>query len=197
VIAREVSGVPKQRRRRTRATERLIVAHMDPGPLRVGLALGQHQQRGVSSPCRRSAARPCVSIRRAIASSVSGTSSPIFDSRSAPQHVQAVGPGTTTRSRGRCSGKRLCDGLRRTDAFTRVVLAAAFEVDSSKALTPCRRSSSCAHGNPSRANLSCEEPSASVAQARVCGGRGSGTTPPTRPNLTPTEQAVYAGWVRR
>ena len=31
------------------------------------------------------------------------------------------------------------------------------------------------------ANLSGEEPSASIAHARVCGGRGSVTTPPTRP----------------
>ena len=59
---------------------------------------------------------------RGITSSVSVTSSPIFDSRSEPQHAQAVGPGTTTRSRGRCSGK----GLRRTNPFTSVVPAAAF-----------------------------------------------------------------------
>ena len=39
--------------------------------------------------------------RRGITSSVSVTSSPIFDSRSDPQHAQAIGPGTTTRSRGR------------------------------------------------------------------------------------------------
>ena len=38
---------------------------------------------------------------RGITSSVSVTSSPTFDSRSDPQHAQDVGPGTTTRSRGR------------------------------------------------------------------------------------------------
>ena len=39
--------------------------------------------------------------RRGITSSVSVTTSPTFDSRSDPQQAQAVGPGTTTRSRGR------------------------------------------------------------------------------------------------
>ena len=43
--------------------------------------------------------------RRGITSSVSVTSSPTFDSLSDPQHAQDVSPSTTTRSRGRCSGK--------------------------------------------------------------------------------------------
>ena len=47
VIARAVSGVAEQRCWRVRATERLIVAHVDPGPPRVGLALGQHRHRRV------------------------------------------------------------------------------------------------------------------------------------------------------
>ena len=62
--------------------------------------------------------------RRGITSSVSVTSSPIFDNRSDPQHAQDVGPGTTTRSRGRCSGKGLRDGLRWTNPLTSVVRAA-------------------------------------------------------------------------
>ena len=58
-------------------------------------------------------------------------SSPIFDNRSDPQHAQDVGPGTTTRSRGRWSGKGLRAGLRRTNPFTSVVRAAAFSAASS------------------------------------------------------------------
>jgi hypothetical protein len=38
-------------------------------------------------------------------SSVSVMSSPSLRSRGLPQHRQAVGPGSTTRSRGRCLGK--------------------------------------------------------------------------------------------
>src|SRR5277367_4358975 len=38
-------------------------------------------------------------------SSVSVTSSPSLDNRALPQQRQAVGPGTITRWRGRCSGK--------------------------------------------------------------------------------------------
>src|SRR5947209_5375974 len=37
--------------------------------------------------------------------SVSVMSSPNLRSRGLPQHRQTVGPGSTTRSRGRCSGK--------------------------------------------------------------------------------------------
>ena len=44
---------------------------------------------------------------RGTTSSVSVTSSPILASRSEPQQAQAVGPGTMTRSRGRCSGNGL------------------------------------------------------------------------------------------
>jgi hypothetical protein len=51
---------------------------------------------------------------RGTTSSVSVMSSPILASRSEPQQAQAVGPGTTMRSRGRCAG----NGLR--PAFLRV-----------------------------------------------------------------------------
>ena len=47
VIARTVPRVAEQRRRRVRAAERRVVAHIDPGPRRVGLALGQHRHRRV------------------------------------------------------------------------------------------------------------------------------------------------------
>src|SRR5215831_12565700 len=38
-----------------------------------------------------------------------------------PQQAQALGPGTITRSRGRCAGNGLRDGLRRVKARTCVV----------------------------------------------------------------------------
>ena|GEM_PF-2485840 len=60
--------------------------------------------------------------RRGTASSVSVTSSPIFDSLSEPQHAQDVGGGTTTRSRGRCAGNGLRAGLRRVFGIVKAVL---------------------------------------------------------------------------
>ena len=62
---------------------------------------------------------------RGITSSVSVTSSPSLRSRAPPQHWQAVGPGSTTRSRGRCSGKGWRAGRLRVKAATVVVFAAA------------------------------------------------------------------------
>ena len=62
---------------------------------------------------------------RGMTSSVSVTSSPSLDSRVPPQQAQAVGAGSTTRSRGRCSGNGLRDGRLRVKAATFVVLAAA------------------------------------------------------------------------
>lgn len=50
---------------------------------------------------------------RGTISRVSVTSSPSFDSFIEPQQGQLVAAGTTTRSRGRCSGKGLRSGLRR------------------------------------------------------------------------------------
>ena len=47
MIARAIPGITEQRRRRVRTGERLIVAHIDPGPRGVGLALGQHRHRGI------------------------------------------------------------------------------------------------------------------------------------------------------
>ena len=79
--------------------------------------------------------------RRGITFSVSVTSSLTFDSRSDPQQAQSVGPGTTTRSRGRCSGKGLRDGLRRTNPFTSVVCDAAFSAARSSSLASAVRSS--------------------------------------------------------
>ena len=43
-----------------------------------------------------------------------------------------------------------------------------------------------------RANLACEEPSAVIPFARVCEGRGSATTPPTRPQYQATSIAYRA-----
>jgi hypothetical protein len=59
---------------------------------------------------------------RGMTSSVSVISSPIFTMRSEPQQVQVVGASTTTRSRGRCSGKGLRTGLRRVKARTVLVV---------------------------------------------------------------------------
>ena len=43
VIAGTIPRVAEQRRRRVRTAERRVVAHIDPGPRGVGLALGQHR----------------------------------------------------------------------------------------------------------------------------------------------------------
>ena len=76
-------------------------------------------------------------------SSVSVTSSPIFDSFSEPQQAQDVGPGTTTRSRGRCAGNGLRAGLRRVNPLTCVVPAAACSAASSSSVALASSSSSC------------------------------------------------------
>ena len=55
-------------------------------------------------------------------SSVSVMSSPSLRSRGLPQHRQTVGPGSTTRSRGRCSGKGWRAGRLRVKATTFVGL---------------------------------------------------------------------------
>ena len=47
VIAGAVPRIAEQRRRRIRAAERRVVAHIDPGSARVGLALGQNRHRRV------------------------------------------------------------------------------------------------------------------------------------------------------
>ena len=47
VIAGPVPRVAEQRGRRIGAAERRIVAHIDPGPPRGGLAPGQHRHRGI------------------------------------------------------------------------------------------------------------------------------------------------------
>jgi hypothetical protein len=80
---------------------------------------------------------------RGTTSSVSVTSSPSFDSRVPPQHGQAVGPATITRSRCRCSGNGLRDGRLRVNAATCVVFAAAFSAASSSSVAEASRPSSC------------------------------------------------------
>jgi hypothetical protein len=62
---------------------------------------------------------------RGTTSSVSVTSSPILARRAEPQAAQAQGGGSTTRSRGRCSGKGLRTGLRRAKAATSTLAFAA------------------------------------------------------------------------
>jgi hypothetical protein len=59
---------------------------------------------------------------RGIDSSVSVMLSPNLRSRPPPQQRQAVGPGTITRSRGRCSGNGLRAGRLRVKAATVVVV---------------------------------------------------------------------------
>ena len=80
---------------------------------------------------------------RGITSSVSVTSSPSLRSRAPPQQAQAVGPGTITRSRGRCSGKGWRAGRLRVNAATFVVLAAAISAASSSSVAVASSSSSC------------------------------------------------------
>jgi hypothetical protein len=75
-------------------------------------------------------------------SSVSVMSSPSLDSRAPPQQAQATGPGTTTRSRGRCSGNGWRDGRLRVNDDTFVVLAAAISAASSSSVAELSSSSS-------------------------------------------------------
>src|SRR3954449_10651116 len=62
---------------------------------------------------------------RGITSSVSVMSSPSLRNRGLAQHRQVVGPGSTTRARGRCSGKGWRAGRLRVKATTFVVFARA------------------------------------------------------------------------
>ena len=67
----------------------------------------------------------CITFqRRGITSSVSVTSSPSLRGRAPPQHRPLTGAASTTRSRGRCSGKGRCYGGLREKAATLVVRAA-------------------------------------------------------------------------
>ena len=75
-------------------------------------------------------------------SSVSVMSSPSLDSRDPPQQLQATGPGTITRSRGKCSGNGLRDGRLRANDATFVVLAAAISAASSSSVAEVSNSSS-------------------------------------------------------
>jgi hypothetical protein len=70
-------------------------------------------------------------------------SSPNFDRRAPPQQGQAVGPGTITRSRGKCSGKGLRAGRCRVKAATLVVFADARSAANSSAVAEASSSSSC------------------------------------------------------
>ena len=79
---------------------------------------------------------------RGITSSVSVTSSPSLDSRPPPQHGQEVAAVSTTRSRGRCSGKGWREGRLRVKAATWVVaLAAAVSAAISSAVAEASSSS--------------------------------------------------------
>ena len=80
---------------------------------------------------------------RGTTSSVSVTSSPIFTIRSDPQQVQAAGASTTTRSRGRCSGKAFLTGLRRSKPATFVVFSAACSARALSSAASATSSSSC------------------------------------------------------
>ena len=81
--------------------------------------------------------------RRGTTSSVSVTSSPILDRRVPPQHGQAVGPGTTTRTRGRWAGKGWREGLRRSVGIGIAALAAALSAARASAAAEASSSSSC------------------------------------------------------
>jgi len=88
---------------------------------------------------------------RGTSSSVSVMSSPIFTSRAEPQQVQAPGGSITTRSRGRCPGKGLRTGRRRSKAATGVVRAAARPAAISSTVALASSSSSCS----SNCSISC------------------------------------------
>ena len=62
---------------------------------------------------------------------------------SPPQQRQAVGPGTITRSRGRCLGNGLRAGRLRVNAVTVVVCATAFSAAISSSVAALSSSSNC------------------------------------------------------
>jgi hypothetical protein len=80
---------------------------------------------------------------RGIDSSVSVVVSPSLRSRPLPQHRHAVGPGTITRSRGKCSGNGLRAGRLRVKAATVVVLATAISAAISSSVAELSSSSNC------------------------------------------------------
>ena len=69
--------------------------------------------------------------------------SPRLRSRLPPQQTQMVGPGTITRSRGRCSGNGLRAGRLRVNAVTAVVFATAFSAAISSSVAELSSSSNC------------------------------------------------------
>ena len=75
--------------------------------------------------------------------SVSVMSSPSFASRVPPQQAQEVGPGTITRSRGRCSGSGLREGTLAAEGSNVGRLAAAFSAAKPSSLAELSSSSSC------------------------------------------------------
>ena len=81
---------------------------------------------------------------RGITSSVSVTSSPSLESLP-PQHGQALGAGSTTRSRGRCPGRGARTGLRAGGARRSAVgfLGAGFSAAVAASLAAVTNSSSC------------------------------------------------------
>lgn len=79
---------------------------------------------------------------RGMLSSVSVTVSPSLHSLSEPQHGQVAGAGTTTRSRGRCSGKGWRDGRLRGAAAAAPALAAASNAVTSSSAAVVSSSSS-------------------------------------------------------
>ena len=80
---------------------------------------------------------------RGITSSVSVTSSPRLHSRLPPRVGQEHGAGTTTRSRGRCSGNGFLAGRLRSKAVTVAVFSAATSAAKSSTAASASRSSSC------------------------------------------------------
>ncbi len=108
---------------------------------------------------------------RGTTSSVSATSSSIFTSRAEPQAEQAPGAGSTTRSRGRCSGKGSRIGLRRSKAATSVVaFAAAASASASSSDAAASSSSNC---NSSWSSSHSLRPCAELSGPRRRGGAQS------------------------
>lgn len=92
-------------------------------------------------------------------------SSPIFTIRSDPQHAQAVGASTTTRSRGRCSGNGFFTGLRRSKLRTFVAFSSAAAVSSSSSWSISRAVCSALRPYLSRLSMAILRPSISASDA--------------------------------
>ena len=134
MFAAAIPRIVEHRRRRRLAAKGPVVADVSPASRGIGLALGEDRN------------------GRVVAMHAFGgkdmrlqASSPSLASRDPPQQAQTEGDGTTTRSRGKWSGKGLRAGCLRTKPVTCVIpaLAAARSAARSSSLAEASSSSSC------------------------------------------------------